>query len=574
MDFLGLTIISFTTDKVLDIIDTIMNTTIATTSGRNVTESLLALTLGVVDIIDTADAVVEDGECDANAILEKYVGEIPAAQQLAPRERQEKKEQELIVSMSRSSHDGGDAPEGLSAPTLVAIDIFDTAEAVVEDEPKGKCDAIAILEKDAGVILAAQQLANRERLERKEQALIVSMSRSSHGGGDAPEGLSAPTLVAIDIFDTAEAVVEDEPKGKCDAIAILEKDAGEVLAAQQLANRERKERKEQALIVSMSRSSHGGGDAPEGLSAPTLVAIDIFDTAEAVVEDEPKGKCDAIAILEKDAGVILAAQQLANRERLERKEEELIVSMSRPSHGGGDAPEGLSAPTLVAIDIFDTAEAAVEDEPKGKCDAIAILEKDAGEILAAQQLANRERQERKEQALIVSMSRSSHGGGDAPEGLSAPTLVAIDIFDTAEAVVEDEPKGKCDAIAILEKDAGEILAAQQLANRERQERKEELIVSMSRSSHDGGDALEGLSAPTLVVIDIVDTAEAAVDTVEAVVEDEPKGECDANAFLEKDAGEIPAAQQLAPRKRRRRLAAAWRVIKRFFLCGCCAPRVE
>ncbi|XP_050056284.1 uncharacterized protein LOC126549913 isoform X15 [Aphis gossypii] len=498
MDFLGLTIISFTTDKVLDIIDTIMNTTIATTSGRNVTESLLALTLGVVDIIDTADAVVEDGECDANAILEKYVGEIPAAQQLAPRERQEKKEQELIVSMSRSSHDGGDAPEGLSAPTLVAIDIFDTAEAVVEDEPKGKCDAIAILEKDAGVILAAQQLANRERLERKEQALIVSMSRSSHGGGDAPEGLSAPTLVAIDIFDTAEAVVEDEPKGKCDAIAILEKDAGEVLAAQQLANRERKERKEQALIVSMSRSSHGGGDAPEGLSAPTLVAIDIFDTAEAVVEDEPKGKCDAIAILEKDAGVILAAQQLANRERLERKEE-LIVSMSRPSHGGGDAPEGLSAPTLVAIDIFDTAEAVVEDEPKGKCDAIAILEKDAGEILAAQQLANRERQERKE---------------------------------------------------------------------------EELIVSMSRSSHDGGDALEGLSAPTLVVIDIVDTAEAAVDTVEAVVEDEPKGECDANAFLEKDAGEIPAAQQLAPRKRRRRLAAAWRVIKRFFLCGCCAPRVE
>ncbi|KAE9532359.1 hypothetical protein AGLY_009982 [Aphis glycines] len=571
MDFLGLTIISFTTDKVLDIIDTIINTTIVTTSDGNAPEGLSAPTREVIDIIDTAEAIAEDepkGKCDANAILEKDAGEIPAAQQLAPRERQEKKEEELIVSVSRSSHGGGDAPEGLSAPTREVIDIVDTAEAVVEDEIKGECDANAILEKDAGKIPAAQQLAPRERQEKKEEELIVSMSRSSHGGGDAPEGLSAPTREVIDIVDTAEAVVEDEPIGECDANTILKKDAGEIPVVQQLAPSERQEKKEEELIVSVSRSSHGGGDAPEGLSAPTREVIDIVDTAEAVVEDEIKGECDANAILEKDAGKIPAAQQLAPRERQEKKEEELIVSMSRSSHGGGDAPEGLSAPTREVIDIVDTAEAVVEDEPIGECDANTILEKDAGKIPAAQQLAPRERQEKTKGELIVSVSRSSHGGGDAPEGLSAPTREVIDIVDTAEAVVEDEPKGECDANTILKKDAGEIPVVQQLAPCERQEKKEgELIVSVSRSSHGGGDAPEGLSAPTREVIDIVDTAEA-------VVEDEPKGECDANAILKKDAGVIPAAQQLAPRKRRRRLAAAWRVIKRFFLCGCCAPRVE
>ncbi|KAE9534336.1 hypothetical protein AGLY_008426 [Aphis glycines] len=114
---------------------------------------------------------------------------------------------------------------------------------------------------------------------------------------------------------------------------------------------------------------------------------------------------------------------------------------------------------------------------------------------------------------------------------------------------------------------------------------EELIVSVCQSSHGGGDAPEGLPAPTFVVVDTIDTAEAVDD------EDGPKGDYAANAVTEKvsqpakgpevrntfgdlvgwlDAGEIPAAQELVLRKRQKRLAAALNAS----FCADVAPREE
>jgi len=116
---------------------------------------------------------------------------------------------------------------------------------------------------------------------------------------------------------------------------------------------------------------------------------------------------------------------------------------------------------------------------------------------------------------------------------------------------------------------------------------EKLIVSVCQSPTGGGDASEDSPAPTLVVVDTIDTETKSLDRA--------KGDCAEKAVTNQvsqpakgaeirntlgdlvgwlDAGAILAAQELAPRKRQRRLAAPWRGIKRFFLCGCCVPRGE
>jgi len=102
---------------------------------------------------------------------------------------------------------------------------------------------------------------------------------------------------------------------------------------------------------------------------------------------------------------------------------------------------------------------------------------------------------------------------------------------------------------------------------------DELIESVCQSLNGGGDASEGLPAPTLIVVDIID----ALTEIDSKPDNEAEvrntfGDQDQVGWL--DAGEVPAAQKLAPRKRKGRLAAVWRGIKRFFLCGCCIPRAD
>jgi len=116
----------------------------------------------------------------------------------------------------------------------------------------------------------------------------------------------------------------------------------------------------------------------------------------------------------------------------------------------------------------------------------------------------------------------------------------------------------------------------------------ELVLSVCQSSTDGGDEAEDSSTPTPVAVDMIETDKKfAVDedvvkcvSVEKNVGDQvtqpTDGADDRNAFGDvvgrTDAEVIPDAHHLAPHKPKRRLAAVWRGIKRFLLCGCCVPR--
>ncbi|CAH1722977.1 unnamed protein product [Aphis gossypii] len=64
-------------------------------------------------------------------------------------------------------------------------------------------------------------------VEAVVEGFILSVCQSSPGGGDAPEGSLAPTLVVFDIIDTettsTEAFDENGPKGDCAAKAVTDK---------------------------------------------------------------------------------------------------------------------------------------------------------------------------------------------------------------------------------------------------------------------------------------------------------------------------------------------------------------
>jgi len=110
---------------------------------------------------------------------------------------------------------------------------------------------------------------------------------------------------------------------------------------------------------------------------------------------------------------------------------------------------------------------------------------------------------------------------------------------------------------------------------------EELVLSVCQSSTGGGDEAEDSPAPTPVAVDMINTNKKYTgDSAEKAVADQISQSAEGaevkNTFgdvvVRIDTEVIPAAQDLAPPKRKRRLAVAWRGIKRLFLCGCCSPR--
>jgi len=60
-------------------------------------------------------------------------------------------------------------------------------------------------------------------VEAVVEGLILSVCQSLPGGGDAPEGSPAPTLVVDTETTSTEAVDEDGPKGDCAAKAAMDK---------------------------------------------------------------------------------------------------------------------------------------------------------------------------------------------------------------------------------------------------------------------------------------------------------------------------------------------------------------
>jgi len=116
----------------------------------------------------------------------------------------------------------------------------------------------------------------------------------------------------------------------------------------------------------------------------------------------------------------------------------------------------------------------------------------------------------------------------------------------------------------------------------------ELVLSVCQTSTGGGDEAEDSPAPIPVAVYMIDTDKKSAvdedgikgDSAEKDVADQvsqpAEGDEVKNEFGDVvgriDAEVIPAAKHLAPHKPKRRLAAAWCGIKRFLLCGCCAPR--